>query len=348
MKKCLCLILCGILTLALLGGCAATPGGETTAPTAASTAPATTAPTTVPETTVPATTAPVETVPPTTVHTHVYEAVVTAPNCTDQGFTTHTCACGDRYTDGETAALGHEYEMTVVAPTTESQGYNLHTCKRCGHSYQDGFIPKVELETTPPRGNEVMHFFDDAAFIGDSVTLKLQYYQAEYGLFGSATFLTAGSYSVNHAVNGTMFLTYRGQQMSPEDALAACGAKKVFILLGMNDIALTGVDKAIENWGVLIQRIRAKNPDIVIYIQSGTPIFIGGEKGGLNNNRMNQYNERLKVFAAQNGCYYVDIATAMKDSNGGLRAAYCSDKFVHLTYAGCDAWTAVLRNYVGG
>ena len=75
---------------------------------------------------------------------------------------------------------------------------------------------------------------------------------------------------------------------------------------------------------------------------------IGGEKGGLNNNRMNQYNERLKAFAAQNGCYYVDIASAMKDSNGGLRAAYCSDKFVHLTYAGCDAWTAVLRNYVGG
>ena len=63
---------------------------------------------------------------------------------------------------------------------------------------------------------------------------------------------------------------------------------------------------------------------------------------------MNKYNERLKVFAAENGCFYVDVASALKDSNGGLRSQYCSDNFVHLTYAACDAWAAVLREYVGG
>ena len=340
MKKYILRTICLLMMALLMTGCALTNGGEPTITTAPTTVP-TTAPTT-------ATTQPVETEPPTTAHTHVYEAVVTAPSCAEKGFTTHTCACGDTYTDSEVEATGHDYETKLVSPTTESQGYNLHTCKICGESYQDGFIPKVEPSVTPPRGTEVMHFFDDAAFIGDSISLKLQYYQAEFGLFGNATFLTAGSYAVRHAVAGSMFLTYRGQEMAPEDALAACGAKKVFILLGMNDIALAGIDKTIENWGILVERIRQKNPGIVIYIQSGTPIYIGGEKGKLNNPHMDQYNERLKVFAAENGCHYVDIASALKDSNGGLRAAYCSDKYVHLTYAGCDAWTAVLREYVGG
>ncbi len=40
---------------------------------------------------------------------HVYEAVVTAPSCTDQGYTTYTCTCGNSYQDNFADALGHSY-----------------------------------------------------------------------------------------------------------------------------------------------------------------------------------------------------------------------------------------------
>ncbi len=40
-------------------------------------------------------------------HKHSYEAVVTAPTCTKAGYTTHTCSCGDTYTDSDIAALNH-------------------------------------------------------------------------------------------------------------------------------------------------------------------------------------------------------------------------------------------------
>ena len=52
-------------------------------------------------------------------HTHAYEAVVTAPTCTAEGYTTHTCTiCQASYVDGETPALGH---------TTDNG-----TCGNCG------------------------------------------------------------------------------------------------------------------------------------------------------------------------------------------------------------------------
>ena len=38
---------------------------------------------------------------------HHYVSVVTDPSCTEQGYTTHTCSCGDTYTDTYTNALGH-------------------------------------------------------------------------------------------------------------------------------------------------------------------------------------------------------------------------------------------------
>ena len=43
-------------------------------------------------------------------HEHSYETVVTAPTCTEGGYTTYPCACGDTYVADETAALGHDWK----------------------------------------------------------------------------------------------------------------------------------------------------------------------------------------------------------------------------------------------
>ena len=68
---------------------------------------------------------------------HSYTAAVTAPTCTAQGYTTHTCSrCGDSYKDTYTAALGHNYTSKVTAATCTAQGYTTYTCSRCGSSYQ--------------------------------------------------------------------------------------------------------------------------------------------------------------------------------------------------------------------
>ena len=42
-------------------------------------------------------------------HTHAYTAVITAPTCTEGGFTTYTCECGHSYVADETEALGHDF-----------------------------------------------------------------------------------------------------------------------------------------------------------------------------------------------------------------------------------------------
>ncbi len=96
---------------------------------------------------------------------HTYEAVVTAPTCTEQGYTTYTCACGDTYVDnyvdakGHTAgadatctenqvctvcgevlvAAKHTYEAVVTAPTCTEQGYTTYTCA-CGYTYVDNYV----------------------------------------------------------------------------------------------------------------------------------------------------------------------------------------------------------------
>ena len=85
-------------------------------------------------------------------HTHSYKDVVTAPTCTEKGYTTHTCACGDSYVDTYVDALGHAWDNGKVTkePTETETGVKTFTCTRCGetrtetmpviphvHSYKD-------------------------------------------------------------------------------------------------------------------------------------------------------------------------------------------------------------------
>ena len=67
---------------------------------------------------------------------HNYESVVTAPTCTEQGYTTYTCECGDSYVDNYVDALGHTEEIVpAVAPTCTETGLTEGTkCSVCGET----------------------------------------------------------------------------------------------------------------------------------------------------------------------------------------------------------------------
>ncbi len=112
-------------------------------------------------------------------HIHSYTAVVTEPTCTEEGYTTYTCECGDSYKDNYTDALGHDvvhydgkaptctesgyeayetcsrcdyttykeiaktghqYVETVFAPTCTVKGYTTHTCSVCGDNHIDSYV----------------------------------------------------------------------------------------------------------------------------------------------------------------------------------------------------------------
>ena len=80
-------------------------------------------------------------------HTHSYKDVVTAPTCTEKGYTTHTCACGKSYVDTYTDALGHAWDNGKVTkePTETETGVKTFTCTRCGETKTE-VIPALSHE----------------------------------------------------------------------------------------------------------------------------------------------------------------------------------------------------------
>ena len=80
-------------------------------------------------------------------HEHSYTAVVTPPTCTEKGYTTHTCSCGDSYVDTYVDALGHAWDSGKVTkqPTETETGIRTYTCTRCSETKTET-IPKLTHE----------------------------------------------------------------------------------------------------------------------------------------------------------------------------------------------------------
>lgn len=85
-------------------------------------------------------------------HTHDYQAEVTAPTCTEQGYTTYTCPeDGNSYVGNYVPALGHAPAEAVreneTAATCSGGGYydSVVYCSRCGEELSRG---KVTIDAT--------------------------------------------------------------------------------------------------------------------------------------------------------------------------------------------------------
>ena len=76
-------------------------------------------------------------------HEHDYVLTVIEPTCTEQGYTTYTCECGDEYVSDSVNATGHDWSEWVetVAPTCEA-GEKMRVCQTDGsHTETQTILP---------------------------------------------------------------------------------------------------------------------------------------------------------------------------------------------------------------
>ena len=66
-------------------------------------------------------------------HEHNYTKVISDAICTEQGYSTYTCECGDEYIDDYIAAFGHDWNdgIITIEPTETEFGEITYTCLRC-------------------------------------------------------------------------------------------------------------------------------------------------------------------------------------------------------------------------
>ena len=125
--------------------------------------------------------------------------------------------------------------------------------------------------------------------------------------------------------------------------------KKVFILIGINDIQHNIPDNVIlDNYRKIIQRIKAASPGTKIYFHTLLPVnneFTQFKNHYNKDEHILAVNEGLKKLGAAEGITVIDLHPHFLNAQQKLDKRYTMDG-LHLNAAGYKAWAEVLKKYL--
>ena len=211
--------------------------------------------------------------------------------------------------------------------------------------------------TLDAEGKVAPSWFDDAVFVGDSITTTLDYLCGEDpGLLGNAQFVCADSLSYHNAQwhlndENAVHPQYRGETVLAERAAELTGASKMFILMGINDVDTYGVEDTMDSLKEFVRKILTHSPNVQLYFQSTTPMITDLETDILNNEIIREFDGQLQAYCNENGYHYIDLYHQMCDDTGALRDDYCVDPDadgVHFTDEACIIWANYLKTAGAG
>ena len=176
-------------------------------------------------------------------------------------------------------------------------------------------------------------YFDDALFIGDSLTAGFQAYAG----LPNAAYLCHNGINVWSAAEDDIF---DGQTLA--QALEGKCYGKIYILLGINELGTGTPESWAEGYSDLVAELRRLQPNALIFLQS---IFHTTQEKSdssiFKNSTIDARNAALSKLADRETVFYIDCNAAFDDGTGAMPAEYSGDG-VHLK----ASYYALWRDYL--
>lgn len=204
---------------------------------------------------------------------------------------------------------------------------------------------------------ELDDYFDDALFVGDSVSHGLKLYTSMYekGIFSGMTFHTGACYGFNNCLsavtNKSLHPVYQGQQRTIWEMISLTNPNKVFIGFGLNDFGCVTTKNVKNCLDKIIANIRAVKPDIQIILLSSGYFTKAGEKYNPSMNdfrvcsRQRDYNQFVLEYCNSLGLDYIDVSNCFADEYGYLDKDLAMDNYCHPHIKHYHMWRDILYGY---
>ena len=185
--------------------------------------------------------------------------------------------------------------------------------------------------SVPPEAGDA--YFNDAVFIGDSRTEGLMIYGK---MPEGTTFCAVKGLNVNTAA--TAQIQDGEEQVTILEGRKRHAFKKVYVMLGVNELGWASENTFIARYGSLLDGIREAVPDAVIYVQSILPVSKEKSDSSVyTNSRIQLYNSLIVQMCEEKGAVYLNVAEAVQDESGALPAEATVDG-IHLKRPYYEKW----------
>lgn len=170
---------------------------------------------------------------------------------------------------------------------------------------------------------EEINYLHGCAFLGDSTCLGY----CRYGLIEDARVFGNGGVAARNIHTHTF--VQKGKEVDYVTALKNTGCRELYFLMGMNDVRIISAEDYKKFYGDMLNTVRKALPDANIHILSVTPITEYSDF--YPNERLSLLNDKLKEISAEEGCIFIDTASAVKNEKGFLKDDLCSGDGIHMT-----------------
>lgn len=134
------------------------------------------------------------------------------------------------------------------------------------------------------------------------------------------------------------------------DEVLSSQPKKIFILIGTNDLARgKSIDEVLNNSKILLEKIKAVSKETKIYLQSVLPYNpnIGTKFSGHKSKQQDVLvlNKKLKKLARDQSVKFLNIHKKFRNKKGELKANLTYDG-LHLNKSGYVFWAKIIKKHV--
>ena len=192
-----------------------------------------------------------------------------------------------------------------------------------------------------PEGDRVLNaYFDDAVFIGDSLTEGIKLYD----IMSNATVLSHTGLGLDNIYTKEVVEQADGTKISVIDALKLeQDVAKIYILMGPNSIGYNK-DTFISKYGLIVDTVKQAHPEAIIYLQSMLPVTTSNNYK-LDNKVIDEYNLALIDLAEEKEVYYLDVNSSLKGPDGALPTEASPADGMHFNAAYYQKWFDYLKTH---
>lgn len=225
--------------------------------------------------------------------------------------------------------------------------------------------PAEPSQTVQPVEEEEGGYFDNALLVGDSIMEGIRQYAAvrrqEEELLGTAGFLTSTmGVSLADLVGdrelGVGF-SYRGEERPLADIVADIAPRRVFLLLGLNDLAGDpdpSVETVVDRYARLIDSLQTACPGTEFIVITNPPKVASQwlpdytANRSFGNRLIKEFVDALIQMCQERDVPYVDAYSRLADENGALPNEFCRDGYIHLNHQGAAVAVEALEDFAEG
>lgn len=216
---------------------------------------------------------------------------------------------------------------------------NQNNINQISNEVESNEIENEVVNDTPK--NSSVKFDSSVAFIGDSRTQGFIMYN---GLKDIQDYSYI-SLMVDTAMTKKFVKTSNGDKITLLQDMANKNIKKVYIMLGINELGWSYPQVFKSKYIELIDKIREVKPNCEIYVQSVIPMTKSKSDtdSTFNIKNVEIFNNLIQEVANEKNVTYLDVKSALINENGYLPEEASTDG-IHINKKYCEKWLEYLKN----